>query len=154
MSVSYSPYDKMPQEAALTQVFEQMEIAHQAGDAKSFRSHFHPNFTHWPFDGSPLLYLLDEQQLQEAMQHEAKHKLMPKLDIRHLDIRLLGAPATAAIATFMFVGNIPRFRKSTLSGTWRISTFWIKESDNWKIAHLHESPAAMGVSELASSPAV
>jgi len=58
------------------------------------------------------------------------------LYMSHFNAQIYG---DIAVATFYLVGT-HTLRDVTKNGTWRVTAVWVREGDEWKEAHHHESP--------------
>jgi ketosteroid isomerase-like protein len=56
-----------------------------------------------------------------------------------------------AVATFYLVGTHARGGE-TRRGTWRVTAVWVREGDEWKEAHHHESPLSRGQKDSGAVP--
>jgi len=63
------------------------------------------------------------------------------LQDRHLDVRVYGN--STAVATSYWVGTITLPNGNTVRPNNRITTVWIKQGGQWKIAHVHNSPVRL-----------
>ena len=103
-------------------------------DLESIAQHHLPEFTWFGSDG---------RLLMEAGTAEAAARMGASLDfgtanvyMSHFNAQLYG---DVAVATFYLVGT-HTWGGETKNGTWRVTAVWVREGDEWKEAHHHESP--------------
>jgi ketosteroid isomerase-like protein len=61
--------------------------------------------------------------------------------IRHCSAQVYG---NVGISTFYLVGSVTAGGNTT-KGTWRVTEVWVKQGNDWKEVHHHESPLLAGV---------
>ncbi len=124
--------------ASLRAAIERHYAAIHAQDLESvFQQHL-PEFTWFSSDGRVLM---------EAGALEAAARMGANLDfgtanvyMSHFNTQIYG---DVAVATFYLVGTYTRhvhLGRETKNGTWRVTAVWVREGDEWKEAHHHESP--------------
>jgi len=98
-----------------------------------FKQHL-PEFT---------LFISDGRLLIEAGTREAAARMGAILDygtanlyMSHFNAQIYG---DVALATFYLVGTHTK-ADETKQGTWRVTAVWVRQGDEWKEAHHHESP--------------
>ena len=120
--------------AAVRDVIERHYAAIHAQDLESVDQQHLPEFTWFSSDG---------RLLMEAGAAEAAARQGTNLDfgtanvsMNHFNAQIYG---DVAVATFYLVGTYTR-GDETKNGTWRVTAVWVREGDEWKEAHHHESP--------------
>ncbi|MCH7724672.1 MAG: nuclear transport factor 2 family protein [Bacteroidetes bacterium] len=103
-----------------------------AGDAEAYTKHLLPETTGF-FAGGGLL-----TEPWRGKQLKAKFDAGLKIDIqlRHLQVKIYD---NTAVVTGYETGVIIFPDGTTLKGPRRISTVWIKQAGQWKLAHIHIS---------------
>ncbi len=76
------------------------------------------------------------EDIKNTMQANFDAGLKFELQIHHLDAKVYG---NAAVATYYTTGPTTYPNGTVLQGTFRGSLMWIKQSGQWKIAHVHIS---------------
>lgn len=66
-----------------------------------------------------------------------------QVEVRYIDVKVHGGDA--AVATLYTTGSTSYPSGATRNGTFRISIVWVKQSSQWRIAHLHLSPLRTGM---------
>ncbi len=94
---------------------------------ESVAQHHLPAFTIFSSDGRPL------REAGAAARMGASREI-GRLNVymSHFNAQIYG---DVAVATFYLVGT-----HKTTSGAWRVTAVWVREGDEWKEAHHHESP--------------
>lgn len=122
------------QEAAVRAAIERHYAAIHAQDIPTAGEHHLPGFTWFGSDG---------RLLMEAGAAEAAARIGANLDfgttnvyMSHFNAQIYG---DVAVATFYLVGT-HAWGGETKNGTWRVTAVWVREGDEWKEAHHHESP--------------
>jgi len=119
--------------ASLRAAIERHYTAIHAQDLE-FRQQHLPEFTIFSSDG---------RLLREAGFGEAAARMGADLGFGTGNVYMSDFNAqiygNVAVATFYLVGTRARGGE-TRSGTWRVTAVWVREGDEWKEAHHHESP--------------
>ncbi len=122
------------QEDGVRTMIERHYSAIHAGDNTTVGEHHLPDFTMFGADGRLLL---------EGGAEEAAARMGADLDfgggsvyMSHFNAQIYG---DVAVATFYLVGT-HTWGGETKNGTWRVSAVWVRDGDDWKEAHHHESP--------------
>jgi ketosteroid isomerase-like protein len=120
--------------ASLRAAIERHYAAIHAQDQESVLQQHLPEFTMFFSDGRPLL---------EAGFAEAAARMGSDLGFVTGNVYMSDFNAQiygdVAVATFYLVGTHARGGE-TRRGTWRVTAVWVREGDEWKEAHHHESP--------------
>ncbi len=119
-----------PDAATVRAAIERHYAAIHAQDLESVLQQHLPEFT---------MFFSDGRLLMEAGFAAAAERMGANLDfgranvyMSHFNAQIYG---DVAVATFYLVGT-----HKTTSGAWRVSAVWVREGDEWKEAHHHESP--------------
>ena len=102
------------------------------GDVEAFGKHLLPETTGFFAAGGLLTEPWRGKQLQAAFDAGLKFDM----ELRHLDVKVYD---NTAILTGYETGVIIFPDGTTLKGPRRISTVWIKQAGQWKLAHIHLS---------------
>lgn len=120
--------------ASLRAAIERHYAAIHAKDQESVLQQHLPEFTMFFSDGRLLL---------EAGFAEAAARMGSDLGIVTGNVYMSDFNAQiygdVGVATFYLVGTHARGGE-TRRGTWRVTAVWVREGDEWKEAHHHESP--------------
>lgn len=120
--------------ASLRAAIERHYAAIHAQDQESVLQQHLPEFTMFFSDGRPLL---------EAGFAEAAARMGSDLGFVTGNVYMSDFNAQiygdVGVATFYLVGTHARGGE-TRRGTWRVTAVWVREGDEWKEAHHHESP--------------
>ena len=106
----------------------------RTGDTGAIVNQHLPEFTFFTPDGGLLWSFasLDQQR--------SEFELDPTWDsqtyIRHCSAQIYG---DTAVATYYLTGSVTNAGK-TRTGTWRVTEVWVRQQNEWKEAHHHESP--------------
>lgn len=113
---------------------ERHYAAIRAGDVESVIQHHRPEFTFFVADGGLLwsFHTLEQQRAEMLAGVEFEFRTY----IRHCSAQVYG---NTGIATYYLVGSVAIGDKSE-AGTWRVTEVWVKDGEEWKEAHHHESP--------------
>ncbi len=76
------------------------------------------------------------EDIKNTTQAQFDAGLKFELQIHHVDAKVYG---NAAVATYYTTGPTTYPNGTVLQGTFRGSLMWIKQSGQWKIAHIHIS---------------
>ena len=121
-------------EAEVRAAIERHYSAIHSGDLATVTSQHLPEFTWFNADGRLLL---------EAGVKEAAARMGADLDfgtanvyMNHFNAKIYG---DVAVATFYLVGT-HSWGGETKNGTWRVTAVWVRQGQEWKEAHHHESP--------------
>lgn len=122
--------------ASLRAAIERHYAAIHAQDLESVFQHHLPEFTWFSSDG---------RLLMESGVGEAAERFGAALDfgtanvyMNHFDAQIYG---NVGVATFYLVGT-HNWGGETKHGTWRVTAVWVRQGNEWKEAHHHESPLA------------
>ena len=103
-----------------------------AGDAEAYTKHLLPEVTgFFASDG-----LLTEPWRGELLQSKFDAGLKIDIQLRHLQVKIYD---NTAVVTGYQTGVIIFPDGTSLKGPRRISTVWIKQAGQWKLAHIHIS---------------
>jgi len=122
-------------EAAVCAAAEGHYAALRAGDMDTVVSHHLPEFTFFVSDGG-LLWTFRSLEQQRKEFKEMTPDFASKTYVRHCSAQVYG---NTGIATYYLVGTVTGGGK-TQSGTWRVTEVWVRQGNEWKEAHHHESP--------------
>ncbi len=98
---------------------------------ESVAQHHLPEFTIFSSDGRPLREAGAAARMGASRDFGTLNVYMS-----HFNAQLYG---DVAVATFYLVGT-HTWGGETKNGTWRVTAVWVREGDEWKEAHHHESP--------------
>jgi len=116
--------------AAVCAVAERHYAAIRAGDVNAILQQHLPEFTFFT-SGGGLLWTKHRTEFQEMAP-----SFTNKTYVRHCSAQVYG---NTGIATYYLVGSVT-IGGNTTSGTWRVTEVWVKQGNEWKEAHHHESP--------------
>jgi len=119
--------------AAVCEAAEQHYAAIRASDNDAVLQQHLPEFTFFTNDGG-LLWSFDSLDQQRTGFEEPAYSSTKT--IRHCSAQLYG---DVGIATYYLVGS-ETVGDSIKSGTWRVTEVWVRQGNQWKEAHHHESP--------------
>lgn len=109
--------------------------AARRGDADGFASHFHQDMDVFWHDGRPLIQA-PECQAELRIPFEQGFKM----DFEYDNLRVRLITDTVAVLTGYLGGMIQRPDGNEFDMGFRLTTIRVKEEDEWKIIHWHESP--------------
>jgi ketosteroid isomerase-like protein len=109
--------------------------AAKRGDADAFVNHFHQEMDIFWFDGRPLLQAPESQTALRAPFDRGS-----KFDLKFDDLRISIFGNQVAISTGNLKGTFLNPDGSEFDMGFRITSIRVKEGDEWKIVHVHESP--------------
>jgi ketosteroid isomerase-like protein len=122
------------QEAAVRAAIERHYSAIHAGELPTVMEQHLPDFTWFSSDGRVLM---------EAGTRETAARMGANLDfgtanvyMSHFNAQIYG---DVAVATFYLVGT-HAWSGEAKNGTWRVTAVWVRQGEEWKEAHHHESP--------------
>lgn len=120
--------------ASLRAAIERHYAAIHAQDQESVLQQHLPEFTMFFSDGRPLL----EAGFAEAAARTGSDLgfVTGNVYMSDFNAQIYG---DVGVATFYLVGTHARGGE-TRRGTWRVTAVWVREGDEWKEAHHHESP--------------
>lgn len=121
--------------AAVCAIAERHYAAIRAGDINTVLQQHTPHFTFFTSDGG-LLWTLRSLDHQRTEFGETDPTWTSKTYIRHCEAQVYGI---TGIATYYLVGSVTS-NGITTNGTWRVTEVWVKQGNEWKEAHHHESP--------------
>ena len=121
--------------AAVCAVAERHYAAIRAGDRDTILQQHLPEFTFFTSDGR-LLWTFRSIDQQRTEFQETDPSFTSKTYIRHCTAQVYG---NTGIATYYLVGSVTS-GGGTTSGTWRVTEVWVRQGNEWKEAHHHESP--------------
>ncbi len=120
--------------ASLRAAIEEHYAAIHGEDMDATLSHHLPEFSWFSSDGRPLM---------ESGAQETAERMGTVLDfgtgnvyMSHFNAQIYG---DVGVATFYLVGT-HSWGGETKHGTWRVSAVWVRQGDEWREAHHHESP--------------
>ena len=120
--------------ASVRAAIESHYTAIHAQDLESVVQQHLPDFTWFSPDG---------RLLMEADVAEAAARMGANLDFGSANVYMNNFNAQiysdVAVATFYLVGT-RTWGGETKNGAWRVTAVWVREGDEWKEAHHHESP--------------
>jgi len=121
--------------ASVCALSERHYAAIRAGDISAILQQHANDFTFFTGDGG-LLWTFHSTDQQRAEFEATTPDFASKTYVRHCSAQLYG---NSGIATFYLVGSVTANGK-TVNGTWRVTEVWVKQGDEWKEVHHHESP--------------
>jgi len=121
--------------AAVCAVAERHYAAIRAGNFNAILQQHLPEFTFFTSNGG-LLWTFRSLDQQRTEFQETEPSFTSKTYIRHCNAQVYG---NTGIATYYLVGSVT-VGGNTTSGTWRVTEVWVKQGNEWKEAHHHESP--------------
>ncbi len=116
---------------------QRSQVAANSGDANTEAQILLEGFTSFGFAGGLLERVDSLEELRKDQQARFDAGLKFNLQDRHIDVRVYG---NTAVATSYRVGTINLPNGNTARPNNRITTVWIKQGGQWKIAHVHNSP--------------
>jgi ketosteroid isomerase-like protein len=119
------------EEDAVRATIEAHYTAIHAGDMSTVWGHHLSDFTFFEENGRPLRHIASEANMGASLDFGEVNVFMS-----HFNAQIYG---DVAVATFYLVGTITN-GDNVKNGTWRVSAVWVKEGNEWKEAHHHESP--------------
>ncbi|HSG08867.1 MAG TPA: nuclear transport factor 2 family protein [Longimicrobiales bacterium] len=122
-------YAQSQDAASVCAASERHYAAIRAGDDDAVMDQHLPDVTLFGEDGG-LLWSLSSNPWQPDPSSSST------TFIRHCSAQVYG---NVGIATFYLVGSWT-YLGNTRSGTWRVTEVWVKQGNEWKEAHHHESP--------------
>lgn len=115
---------------------EQAQLdAARRGDPDAFGSHFHHDMDVFWFDGRPLLQAPDSQAALRMPFDQGT-----KMDFQIDDMRIRIFGESVAVLTGNMKGTVLNPDGNEFDMGFRITSIRVKEGDDWKIVHWHESP--------------
>jgi len=114
---------------------ERHYAAIRAGDMNTVLQQHLPEFTFFTSDGG-LLWTFRSLDHQRAELLETAPSFSFKTYIRHCSAQVYG---NTGIAAYYLVGSVT-IGNNTSTGTWRVTEVWVRQGNDWKEAHHHESP--------------
>jgi ketosteroid isomerase-like protein len=136
-----------PDAAAVCAMAERHYAAIRAGDMNAVLQQHQPEFTFFTSDGG-LLWTFRSLDQQRTEFQERSPNFSSSTRIHHCSAQVYG---NTGIATYYLVGSVT-IGTSTTSGTWRVTEVWVRQGNEWKEAHHHESPLLDSVSPGRDSP--
>ena len=121
--------------SAVCAMAERHYAAIRAGDMNTVLQQHLPEFTFFTGD-SGLLWTFRSLDQQRAEYLETAPSFSFKTYIRHCTAQVYG---NTGIATYYLVGSVA-IGNNTSTGTWRVTEVWVRQGNEWKEAHHHESP--------------
>ena len=121
--------------AAVCSMAERHYAAIRAGDMPTVVNQHLPEFTFFVSDGG-LLWSFHSLDQQRTEIQELSPGYTSKTYIRHCSAQVYG---NTGIATYYLVGSVT-IGGTTETGTWRVTEVWVRQGNEWKEAHHHESP--------------
>ena len=113
---------------------EEHYAAIRARDMKTVVQQHLPGFTFFTKEGG-LLWTFDALE-QQRSEFELDPTFSSQTFIRHCSAQVYG---DTGIATYYLTGSVTN-AGNTRTGTWRVTEVWIRQQNEWKEAHHHESP--------------
>lgn len=121
--------------AAVCAMAERHYAAIRAGDRDAIFDQHLPQFTFFMADGG-LLWMPQSVDQQRTESQARSPSLTNRTWIHHCSAQVHG---NTGIATFYLVGSVT-IGDTTWTGTWRVTEVWVRQGNEWKEAHHHESP--------------
>jgi ketosteroid isomerase-like protein len=108
----------------------------KAGNADGVYDYMVPDFSIYPPTARLVSHGWDEDSKKRM---RARHDSGRQFDfqVRHLDIKVYG---DAAVSTYYLVGPVLLPDGERQRQSLRMTSVWIKQAGQWKLAHRHESP--------------
>ncbi len=116
-------------------------VALNSGDAQALAQGHLEGFTSFGFAGGLLESFDSVEEQRKNRQAAVDAGVKFNLQDRHLDVRIYGS--STAVATSYWVGTITLPNGNTVRPNNRITTVWVKQGGQWKIAHVHNSPVRL-----------
>jgi ketosteroid isomerase-like protein len=126
--------------AAVCAIAERHYASIRAADLNAIVQQHLPEFTFFTSDGG-LLWTFRSLDQQRTEFQEVDPSFASKTYIRHCSAKVYG---NTGIATYYLVGSVTSGGQPT-NGTWRVTEVWVKQGNEWKEAHHHESPLVSSV---------
>lgn len=126
--------------AEVCEVAEEHYAAIRNNDMEAVLDQHLPDFTFFVNDGG-LLWSFDSLDQQRSDFEEPT--FTARTMIRHCSAQRFG---DVGIATYYLVGSVT-LGDVTTNGTWRVTEVWVRQGNQWKEAHHHESPLLDAVSQ-------
>lgn len=121
--------------AAVCSMAERHYAAIRAGDMNTVIDQHLPEFTFFVADGG-LLWSFRSLDQQRTEIQEMSPDFTSRTYVRHCSAQVYG---NTGIATYYLVGSVA-IGGNTQTGTWRVTEVWVRQGNDWKEAHHHESP--------------
>jgi len=106
------------------------------GDFATIAAQHTPDFSGFFADGGVLLAFESADSQRHAIEAFVASGYKTNWSIRHLEISMYG---NTAVATLYLVGSQTQPGRSAQQGTLRVSEVWVKQGNEWKEAHHHDS---------------
>ncbi len=126
-------------EAELREVEQAQLDAAKRGDADAFAAHFHQDMDVFWYDGRPLI---QAPESQAALRQPFDQGV--KMDMQFDDLRIRVFGESVAISTGNIIGTISTPDGNKYEMGFRATSIRVKEGNDWKIVHWHESPIQSG----------
>lgn len=117
---------------------EKHYAAIRTDDVAAVVQHHAGEFTMFGADGG-LLWSFQSTE-QQRTEFAATPDFASRTFIRHCTAQVHG---NVGISTFYLVGSVTAGGNTT-KGTWRVTEVWVKQGNDWKEVHHHESPLLTG----------
>lgn len=113
---------------------EKHYAAIRTDDTASVLQHHAGEFTMFSGDGGLLwsFQSTDQQRVEFAVTPDYASRTY----VRHCNAQVYGS---VGVSTFYLVGSVTAGGNTT-KGTWRVTEVWVKQGNEWKEVHHHESP--------------
>lgn len=121
--------------ASICALSEKHYSAIRGNDMNAILQQHSNDFTFFTSDGG-LLWTFRSTDQQRAEFEATLSDFASKTYVRHCSAQVYG---NTGIATFYLVGSVTA-GANTVSGTWRVTEVWVKQANDWKEVHHHESP--------------
>ena len=108
----------------------------KAGNVDGVYNYMVPEFSIFP----PTARLVSHGWDQESKNRmRARHESGRQFDfqVRHIDVKVYG---DAAVSTYYLVGPVQLPDGGRQRQSLRMTSVWVKQAGQWKLAHRHESP--------------
>ncbi len=112
-----------------------------SGDASAYAQSYLEGFTSFGFGGQLLERVDSLEEIRKNRQAFIDAGGKFNLQDRHVDVSVYGN--STAVATSYRVGTITLPNGRTTRPYNRFTTVWIKQGDQWKLAHSHNSPVRL-----------
>lgn len=120
--------------ASVREAVERHYAAINAGDSNAIEQQHLPEFT--IFGGRGGLLRTARPVDEQRREFQALGPVTFNQYIRHFAAQVYG---NVAVATYYLVGSV-KFGEESATGTWRVTEVWVRQGNEWKEAHHHESP--------------
>ena len=107
------------------------------GDVNAWVQLHLPGRTSFGPNGGLLVPATSLEEQRKNYQIQVNTGRQYNFQVRHLDVQLYG---NAAVTTNYSVGSFTPPNGTPQVGSARVSRMWIKQGNQWKIAHVHVSP--------------